>query len=149
MKKIKYPSFLDYKSSSRVSSVTKSKNRNSNTKNEVLLRSTLHKMGMRFKKNVRNLPGKPDIVFPKSRIVVFCDGDFWHGRDWKKLKNKLRKRANSDYWITKISCNMMNDGNINKELEGLGWIVLRFWETEILKNTDIIAEEIASYIRTE
>src|SRR2546425_5950598 len=83
------PSFRGYKPSSEASSRAMRGNRKRDTKPEKLLRRQLWRLGLRFRKNVSSLPGQPDIVFPTEKIAVFCDGDFWHGRNWADLKSKL------------------------------------------------------------
>lgn len=110
--------------------------RSNDTKIEVLLRKTLWKKGYRYRKNYKNLPGKPDIVLTKYKIAIFCDGEFFHGKDWEVLKPRLEKSNNSEYWINKISKNRERDDNINKELLFLGWTVIRFWGKDIKNNTD-------------
>ena len=110
--------------------------RSSNTRIEVLLRKALWKKGYRYRKNVKDLPGKPDIVLIKYKIVIFCDGEFFHGKDWEILKPRLEKSNNSKYWINKISKNRKHDDEVNKQLQFLGWTVIRFWGNEIQKNVD-------------
>lgn len=106
------------------------------TKIEVLLRKALWNKGYRYRKNYKALPGKPDIVLTKYKIAIFCDGEFFHGKDWEVLKPRLEKSNNSDFWINKISRNMERDAEINKKLLFMGWTVIRFWGAEIKKNTD-------------
>lgn len=106
------------------------------TKIEVLLRKALWNKGYRYRKNYKALPGKPDIVLTKYKIAIFCDGEFFHGKDWEVLKPRLEKSNNSDFWISKISRNMERDAEINKKLLFMGWTVIRFWGAEIKKNTD-------------
>ena len=106
------------------------------TKIEVALRKALWKKGLRYRKNCVDLPGKPDIVFTKYKVAVFCDSEFFHGKDWEVLKPRLEKTKNSDYWIKKISRNRERDEKVNKQLLFLGWTVIRFWGKDILKNTD-------------
>ena len=89
-----------------------------------------------IKKIYKDLPGKPDIVLTKYKIAIFCDGEFFHGKDWEVLKPRLEKSNNSEYWINKISRNREHDDEVNKQLLFLGWTVIRFWGTEIKKNTD-------------
>ncbi len=102
---------------------------------EIILRKKLWEKGYRYRKNLNNLPGNPDIVLTKYKIAVFCDGEFFHGKDWEILKPKLEK--NSDYWIRKISRNIERDDEENKELLVQGWTVIRFWEgKEITPNID-------------
>ena len=106
------------------------------TKIEVLLRKELWKRGYRYRKNYSKLPGKPDIVLTKYKIAIFCDSEFFHGKDWEVLKPRLEKGNNSDYWLKKISRNRERDDEINKQLLFQGWTVIRFWGKDILKNLD-------------
>ena len=110
--------------------------KSSDTSIEILLRKELWKRGYRYRKNYRKLPGKPDIVITKYRVVIFCDGEFFHGKDWDKQAEKLGKSNNSNYWVEKITRNIERDNEINKKLEFLGWTVIRFWGSEIKKNID-------------
>ena len=82
------------------------------------------------------MPAKPDIVITKYLIAIFCDGEFFHGKDWEVLKQRLENSNNSEYWINKISKNMHHDDQVNKELMFMGWTVIRFWGNDIKKNTD-------------
>ena len=97
------------------------------TKIEVILRKALWARGYRYRKNYRNLPGKPDIVLTKYKIAIFCDGEFFHGKDWEVLQSRLRKSHNSEFWIS---------NEINKKLLFMGWTVIRFWGKDIKKNPD-------------
>lgn len=106
------------------------------TKIEVLLRKALWAKGYRYRKNYKNLPGKPDIALTKYKIAIFCDSEFFHGKDWGVLKPKLEKGNNSNFWISKISRNRERDDEINKKLLFMGWTVIRFWGNDIKKNTD-------------
>jgi DNA mismatch endonuclease, patch repair protein len=112
------------------------------TRCELHLRRTLWSKGMRYRVNVADLPGRPDIVFPRQKIAIFCDGDFWHGRSWDRLKRRLRVRHNSAYWIAKISANRERDHRNEQQLSNDGWLVLRFWETDILKNVQRVTATI-------
>lgn len=103
---------------------------------EVILRKALWERGYRYKKNYKGLPGHPDIVLTKYKIVIFCDGEFFHGKDWEKLKVRLKKSNNSEYWIAKIVRNMERDEEVNKQLRTLGWSVLRFWGKDIKKDVN-------------
>lgn len=109
--------------------------RSNDTEIEMLLRKALWKKGYRYRKNYKALPGKPDIALTKYKIAVFCDGEFFHGKDWEVLKPRLKNSNNSEYWIAKISNNMMHDAEINKQLLIMGWTVIRFWGKEIKRNT--------------
>ena len=106
------------------------------TEIEVLLRRALWKRGYRYRKNVKELPGTPDIVISKYKIVIFCDGEFFHGKDWEVLRPRLMKSNNSYYWISKIARNIEHDNDVNKELLFKGWTVIRFWGNEIKRNID-------------
>lgn len=86
------------------------------TKIELALRKALWSKGYRYRKNYQKLPGKPDIVLTKYKIVIFCDSEFFHGKDWEVLKPRLQKAKNSDYWIKKISRNKERDIEIEKQL---------------------------------
>lgn len=103
---------------------------------ELKLRKSLWRKGYRYRKNYNRLPGKPDIVLTKYKIAIFCDSEFFHGRDWEKLKQRLVKSNNSNYWINKISKNRDRDNEVNKRLMVEGWTVIRFWGKDIAKNVD-------------
>lgn len=106
------------------------------TKIEIALRKALWNKGYRYRKNYCLLPGKPDIVLTKYKIAIFCDSEFFHGKDWEVLKPQLEKGKNADFWIKKISKNQQHDDDINKQLQFLGWTVIRFWGKDIMKKTD-------------
>lgn len=110
--------------------------RSKDTKIEKVLRKALWLKGYRYRKNYVKLPGKPDIVLTKYQIAIFCDSEFWHGKDWEELKIRLQKGDNSEYWINKISKNRNRDELIDKQLKFMGWTVIRFWGNDILKETD-------------
>lgn len=100
------------------------------------LRKALWNQGIRYRKNYKDLPGRPDIALTKYKIAIFCDGEFFHGKDWEVLKPRLEKGNNSNFWISKISKNRERDNEINKRLLFMGWTVIRFWGKDIKKNTD-------------
>lgn len=135
-----------YKSSSEKASKALSKIKASETKGEKLLRSTLWRLGLRFRKNVRQLPGKPDVVFTREKVAVFCDGDFWHGRNWRKDKGRLQRGPNAPYWVAKIAANRERDKRYNKELRRAGWSVLRFWESDVCADSARVALEVAKEV---
>lgn len=110
--------------------------RGKDTTIEVILRKALWARGYRYRKNYKGIPGSPDIVLTKYKIAIFCDGEFFHGKDWEVLKPRLEKSNNSEFWIKKISRNLERDDEINKKLLFMGWTVIRFWGSEIKKNTD-------------
>lgn len=103
---------------------------------EVKLRKELWSRGYRYRKNVSNLPGKPDIVLTKYKIAIFCDSEFFHGKDWEILKPKLEKGNNSEYWVKKISRNIERDKEKDQALLFLGWTIIHFWGKDILNNVE-------------
>ncbi len=103
---------------------------------ELLLRKALWKKGIRYRKNYKKIPGTPDIAITQYKIAIFCDSEFFHGKDWEVLRPKLEKGSNPDFWIKKIGKNIEHDNEINKELNFLGWTVIRFWGNDIKKKTD-------------
>ncbi len=127
--------------------------RGKDTSIELRLRSALWNKGIRYRKNCKGLPGRPDIAITKYKIAIFCDSEFFHGKDWDALKTKLEKGRNSDYWIKKIQRNMERDNEKDKELLFEGWTVLHFWGNDIMNNTDecvrIIEEKIFDIIIKE
>lgn len=102
-----------------------------NTSIEIMLRKALWHEGIRYRKNVKSLPGSPDIVLTKYKIAIFCDSEYFHGKDWEKLKGRLEKGNNPAYWVTRISENIERDRRNDAELYGMGWTVLHFWGTDI------------------
>lgn len=106
------------------------------TKIELILRRALWSRGIRYRKNYSQIPGKPDIAITKYKIAIFCDSEFFHGKDWEVLKPRLEKSNNSEFWISKIYKNRERDDEVNKKLLFMGWTVIRFWGDEIKKHTD-------------
>lgn len=107
-----------------------------NTSIEVKLRKALWNKGYRYRKNYSKVPGKPDIAITKYKIAIFCDSEFFHGKDWEVLKPRLQKGDNAEYWIPKIQRNRERDDEVNKELLFLGWTVIRFWGKDIMRNVE-------------
>lgn len=103
--------------------------KNKDTGIEIVLRSALHNKGYRFRKHVKNLPGRPDIVFPKACVAVFVDGDFWHGYRFPLWENKL-----PEFWKNKIKINRQRDQRNFRKLRKRGWVVIRLWQHEIEKD---------------
>lgn len=137
------PSFAGLKaSSSRSAKMARASSAKRDTHCELTLRRELFKRGLRYRVDVANLPGGPDIVFPTRRLVVFCDGDFWHGRDLEHRLSRLATGHNASYWISKIRRNVERDRANDHVLATEGWLVLRFWETDILRNVNTVANEI-------
>lgn len=115
-------------------------NKGKDTKPELLLRKELWRRGLRYRKNYKELYGKPDIVFLGARIAVFVDGKMWHGYDWEHQKDDFKSRR--DYWIPKIERNIEHDYEVTQELISLDWLVMRFWDFEIKKNLQECADKI-------
>jgi len=105
-------------------------------------------MGLRYRKNVPELPGKPDLVFAGPRVAVFCDGDFWHGRKWSTLEAKLSQGVNAGYWTAKIASNIERDARNTALLNENGWYVIRLWETDIKRDPYRAASQVREVIRT-
>lgn len=136
---------LIYKTTS-IDSYRLSKVKSKNTKPEIILRKELWSKGLRYRKNVLDLPGKPDIVFKKLKLAIFVDGEFWHGYNWSEAKNKFQ--TNKEYWIPKIENNIERDIKNNIELKEKGYIVVRLWESEIKKNLFDCVRRILNIIDT-
>lgn len=102
-----------------------------NTGLERVVRSELHKKGFRFRKHVKELPGKPDVVFSQSKVAVFIDGDFWHGYRFPAWEHTL-----SDFWKNKIQGNRERDQRNFKKLRSRGWKVIRIWQHQIKNDLD-------------
>lgn len=115
-------------------------NKSKDTKPELMLRKELWSRGMRYRKNYKALPGKPDIVFGRAKLAVFVDGKMWHGYDWEHQKNDFK--SNRDFWIPKIESNIERDLKVNQILNEQGWQVIRFWDFEIKKNVVACADKI-------
>lgn len=110
--------------------------RSKDTSIELILRKALYRRGFRYRKNYKALPGSPDIAITKHRIAIFCDSEFFHGKDWEALKLRLENGSNSTYWIKKITRNMERDRETEQALRFREWTVLRFWGDDIRKHTD-------------
>lgn len=122
-----------------------SKIKNKDSKIEIILRKELWRRGLRYRKNVNNIIGKPDIVFIGKKVAVFCDSEFWHGYNWNEKKQDFK--SNKKFWIPKIERNMQRDVEVTAMLSEAGWIVLRFWGKEIIKKTAECADLIERVVR--
>ena len=118
--------------------------RSSDTKIEILLRHNLRSRGYRYRKNYKELIGKPDIVFLKQRLAIFCDSEFWHGKDWDVKKYAIK--SNREFWHPKIERNIQRDKEVSARLSEEGWIVLRFWGKEIMNNLEDCVNKIEEYL---
>ena len=115
------------------------------TEPELILRKALFTRGYRYRIHYKKLPGKPDIVFTKAKIAVFCDGDFWHGHNWalrglSSLEEELE--GYSDFWKKKILRNVERDRVVTEQLQSENWQVIRIWESQIRSNVDQCVERI-------
>lgn len=121
-----------------------------NTKPEIKLRKVLWALGLRYRKNVKSLPGKPDLVLRKYKLVIFIDGEFWHGYKWGDKKEKIK--SNRDFWIPKIERNIQRDREVDDRLRELGFTVIRFWEQQVKKDLNwcinLVLEKV-SYVLNE
>jgi DNA mismatch endonuclease (patch repair protein) len=120
--------------------------RSKNTRAEILLRRAMWAENLRFRIHADQLPGKPDILISRYRLVVFIDGAFWHGYDWDKSRNNIK--SNFEFWITKIEANMRRDLQVNKLLAERGFTVMRFWDHQVLKELPRCINQIKLYIES-
>ena len=112
---------------------------------EVLLRHELWKKKIRYRKNYKKLPGKPDIVLTKYKIAIFVDGDFWHARGHEENPGE-QVADNREFWMKKLARNVERDKEVNDALLAEGWLVLRFWEGDIRKDLDGCVKKIMMYM---
>ena len=115
-----------------------------NGRAERCLARLLWHSGVRYRKNYKCLPGSPDIAITKGKIAVFGDGEFWHGKNWDERKARLK--SNRDYWIEKIEENIARDKRNNESLSKMGWLVIHFWEKEVLKDPNSCVQKVLSLI---
>lgn len=120
--------------------------RGKDTSIEIKLRKALWHKGYRYRKNVSTLPGKPDIVLTKYKLAIFCDSEFFHGKDWEVLKPRLERGSNAAFWVKKISRNRERDEEVNKRLLFMGWTVIRFWGMEINKDVELCVKVVEETI---
>lgn len=106
--------------------------RTTRTKPEEIVRKYLFSKGLRYRKNVKTLPGKPDIVLPKNKKIVFVNGCFWHGHNG--CRYFVIPKSNTEYWESKMNSNITRDQRIYDSLSALGWNVLVIWECELKKD---------------
>jgi DNA mismatch endonuclease (patch repair protein) len=119
--------------------------RNKDSQIELMLRKELWHRGLRYRKNVNRIEGKPDIVFVSKKVAVFCDSEFWHGHDWETRKDDFK--SNQEYWIPKIERNMIRDVEVTGVLEYDGWTVIRFWGNEIKADVSGCADKVEETLR--
>ena len=117
------------------------------TKIELLLRKALWRKGHRYRKNYPDVVGKPDIAFPKYKLAVFCDSEFWHGYEWATRENDIK--SNHRFWTNKIESNIKRDRFVNKSLEDSGWKVIRFWENDIYHDLEECVRRVSREIKAQ
>lgn len=118
--------------------------RAADTKPEIMLRKALWHKGIRYRKNYKALPGTPDVVLTHQKIAVFVDGDFWHARGHEAHPGE-QVASNREYWIRHLSRNVERDKEVNDALTEAGWLVLRFWESDIKQDLDRCVGQILDY----
>jgi DNA mismatch endonuclease, patch repair protein len=118
---------------SKTRSYNMSRIRSSNTKPEMLVRKFLHAHGFRYRLHVKNLPGKPDIVLPKYKTIIFIHGCFWHGH--KHCKYFTVPKTKTEWWLNKINGNIANDEKAVKELKKQGWKIIIVWGCELTSSS--------------
>lgn len=119
-------------------------NKTKGTKLELFFGKLLWNAGIRYRKNDKSVFGTPDFVIGKMKIAIFCDGEFWHGRNWEERKND--HKSNCEFWHTKIERTIKRDLEVRTTLEATGWKVFRFWESEIIKEPDKCLNQILNYM---
>lgn len=132
------------KRTAKITSKIMSSIRSKNTKVEIVLGKLLRKAKIRFRRHYP-IAGTPDFILVEKKIAIFCDGDFWHGNNWKirGMKNRQEEFDGlSEYWVKKIKTNIKRDRKVNKELKEKGWKVLRIWESDIKKDPEKVLNRI-------
>lgn len=119
--------------------------KNKDSEIELLLRRELWSRGIRYRKNVNRIIGKPDIAFIGKKVAVFCDSEFWHGFDWDVKKHEIKSRQ--DFWIPKIERTIQRDKEVNQNLQEQGWTVLRFWGEDIKRDPAACADLIVKVLK--
>lgn len=135
------------KRSAKVTSYIMSCVRSSKTQLEERMSKQLWKAGLRgYRRNVKSILGRPDFVWSKQRVVVFCDSSFWHGYKFKELIKRFKN--NSDYWIPKIKRNIQRDKKCTKQLRDDNWKVLRFWDFQMEKDIKKCVAEVQRAVKS-
>jgi DNA mismatch endonuclease (patch repair protein) len=138
------PNYAAFRPASGTASRTaRASSRKRDTAPEMLLRRACYALGLRYRVDARDLPGRPDLVFRSARVAVFVDGDFWHGRELEARLARLSAGHNAAYWVAKVSSNVARDRRNNTYLASTGWRVLRLWEGEVRRDPCAAAERVA------
>lgn len=135
-----------FRTSKEIRSYNMSQIRSKNTKPELVLRKALWQRGLRYRVNVKELCGKPDIVFRKQKVAVFCDSAFWHGRDYEKTVSRIK--TNKEYWESKIKRNIERDRHVTDVLRNLGWVVLRIWDNDLRHDLNSVVQSVEQQLET-
>jgi DNA mismatch endonuclease, patch repair protein len=146
--KVNAPTFEGLRPRSRrTSRLAAAASKKKGTRCELALEASLSARKLRFRLHVQKLPGCPDIVFPSSRVAVFVDGDFWHGRHLRQRVEKLSRGHNASYWVQKVRTNVERDRMTRARLRREGWHVIRVWEKDVLRDAERVAQRIANIAR--
>ncbi|MBL8695877.1 MAG: DNA mismatch endonuclease Vsr [Planctomycetes bacterium] len=113
-------------------------------RSELLLRCAIRSLGLRYRLTPGHVVGKPDPVFPQTQVAVFVDGDFWHERDLDRRLERLRRGHNASYWKKKLEGNVSRDRSVNSQLAAAGWLVLRFWESDVRSDAAAATKLVAA-----
>lgn len=126
-------------------SANMSKIRATGMKPEMAVRQLVHSLGYRYRLHRKDLPGKPDLVFPARKKVIFVNGCFWHQHSEPSCKITNRPKSNQEYWLPKLKKNTQRDAQNHAKLHELGWDVLVIWECEVIDNTGLV-ERVQDYL---
>lgn len=132
--------------SARSSAAARGVSRKRDTQPELVLRRACFAAGLRYRVDVSSLPGRPDLLFVAARLVVFVDGDLWHGLDLHDRLRRLAAGHNADYWGRKMQHNVERDRINDAALSRLGWSVMRFWATDVEENVDAYVDVVRSSV---
>jgi DNA mismatch endonuclease, patch repair protein len=119
---------------------------------EMRLRRELHGRGMRYRLRHPTLAGRPDIIFPRARVAVFVDGDYWHGNTWRlrgaaSLEDYLGRLSNAEFWLKKITATVARDKEVTSQLASEGWCVIRLWESDIDRDLSAAGDLVEQAVR--
>lgn len=115
-----------------------------NTSIEQILAKAMWSEGMRYRKQCKNVFGRPDFCFKSKKIAIFCDSEFWHGKQY--LETGYIPKTNTDFWLNKIRSNIQRDKAVNETLINEGWTVIRFWSEDLKKNLPECVERIKRHL---
>ena len=124
---------------------TMSRIRGKNTGIEMALRRELTKRGIRYRCNSKYIYGHPDLSWKGLKVVVFCDSEFWHGKNFEVARKSLKRHE--EYWVKKIERNRARDAEVNAKLKEKGYTVLRYWGERIVKDLPAVADEVVATLK--